>query len=188
MKKFFLGLSVGLLISLPIIAFAATSLATKLSGRILLQVESKGEAWYVNPSDGKRYYMANGNEAYKIMRKLGLGISNKDLNQIAIAKDNGLVGPTEKSYQTVKVISGRGNFQSEDFIISGDKFKIAWTHMGSGNFTMATDNEEDPASVCWMGNVTGNWSAYDVCQHGKGNFNLSIVTDGYWTVEIQDYK
>lgn len=56
--------------------------ASNLHGRILLQVESKGEAWYVNPKDGKRYYMANGSDAYNVMKSLGVGISNKDLDKI----------------------------------------------------------------------------------------------------------
>ena len=49
------------------------------SGKILLQVESYGRAWYVNPADGKRYYLKDGTAAYEIMRSLSLGISNKDL-------------------------------------------------------------------------------------------------------------
>lgn len=57
-------------------------LTNKLKGRILLQVESNGEAWYVNPQDSKRYYMANGQEAYQIMRNLGIGITNKNLEKI----------------------------------------------------------------------------------------------------------
>lgn len=189
MTKFLLGFGVGLLISMPILTFAATNLASKLSGKILLQVESKGEAWYVNPSDGKRYYMANGNEAYNIMRKLGLGITNKDLNQIPIAINNSAQTPsTVKSYKTIKTFSGNGNFNSQDFNITGEKFKIIWTHTGKGNFTMATSNKEDEASTCWIGNVIGNWSAYDVCMHGKGDFNLTVITEGSWTAEVQDYK
>ncbi|MDO8486360.1 MAG: S1C family serine protease [Candidatus Staskawiczbacteria bacterium] len=62
-------------------------LEKRLSGRILLQVESHGEAWYVNPKDNKRYYMANGAEAYTIMRNLGVGITNKDLEKIRSNKD-----------------------------------------------------------------------------------------------------
>ena len=54
------------------------------SGQILLQVESRGEAWYINPDDGKRYYMKDGPAAYQIMRFLSLGISNTDLSQIDI--------------------------------------------------------------------------------------------------------
>ncbi len=59
--------------------------ASRLKGKILLQTESKGEAWYVNPKDGKRYYLANGESAYQIMRLLSLGISNNDLEQIGEA-------------------------------------------------------------------------------------------------------
>ncbi|MDP3042985.1 MAG: serine protease [bacterium] len=59
----------------------------KQIGKILLQVESHGETWYVNPKDNKRYYMANGNEAYQIMRYLGVGITNKDLAKIKADKN-----------------------------------------------------------------------------------------------------
>jgi hypothetical protein len=62
----------------------SSSFANKLKGRILLQVESRGEAWYVNPVDGKRYYMANGDAAYQIMRYLSLGITNVDIRKIAV--------------------------------------------------------------------------------------------------------
>jgi len=61
-------------------------LANRLRGKILLQVESHGEAWYINPKDSKRYYMANGNEAYRIMRYLGIGITNSNLNKIKTNK------------------------------------------------------------------------------------------------------
>lgn len=56
--------------------------ARKQVGKILLQIENHGEAWYVNPKTEKRYYMANGNEAFKIMRNFGIGIKNSDLNKI----------------------------------------------------------------------------------------------------------
>lgn len=58
------------------------NLSNKLKGKILLQVESTGEAWYVNPKNSKKYYMADGGEAYNIMRDLGVGITNKDLEKI----------------------------------------------------------------------------------------------------------
>ncbi len=64
----------------------AEDLSSKLKGRILLQVESRGEAWYVNPKDSKRYYMADGSEAYNIMRTLGVGITNNDLDKIKVNK------------------------------------------------------------------------------------------------------
>ena len=60
------------------------SLAEKLKGYILLQVEKNGEAWYVNSADSKRYYLPNGETAYTMMRKFGLGITNDNLKKIAI--------------------------------------------------------------------------------------------------------
>lgn len=50
-----------------------------LSGRILLQVEDKGQAWYVNPLNGSRYYLGRPDDAFNLMRALGLGVSNTDL-------------------------------------------------------------------------------------------------------------
>jgi len=44
-------------------AEADVNLVNRLKGRILLQVESYGEAWYVNPADGRRYYLADGQAA-----------------------------------------------------------------------------------------------------------------------------
>ena len=52
----------------------------------MLQIESHGEAWYVNPADGKRYYMANGEKAYNAMRSFGVGITNKNLDKIKTNK------------------------------------------------------------------------------------------------------
>lgn len=61
---------------------AQTRLAQKLSGKILLQVESRGEAWYVNPADQKRYFLGRPADALALMRQLALGISNVNLNKI----------------------------------------------------------------------------------------------------------
>lgn len=67
------------------------SLVKRLSGRIVLQVESRGEAWYINPADGKRYYLRNGEAAYQIMRYLSLGITNAHLTSIPSGSLSGTV-------------------------------------------------------------------------------------------------
>jgi hypothetical protein len=58
------------------------NLAKKLSGKIILQVEKKGEAWYVNPDDFKKYYLGRPADAFRIMRELSLGISQENLAKI----------------------------------------------------------------------------------------------------------
>ena len=58
------------------------SLVSKVKGKILLQVEDNGEAWYVNPADAKRYFLGRPADAFAIMRLLGIGISNDNLAKI----------------------------------------------------------------------------------------------------------
>ncbi|MGB0756862.1 MAG: hypothetical protein ACPGO5_00220 [Patescibacteria group bacterium] len=59
-----------------------SSIVDRLRGRIVLQVEDRGQAWYINPEDGKRYYMKDGQAAFDILRYLSLGIANVDLRKI----------------------------------------------------------------------------------------------------------
>lgn len=61
---------------------AASSLLSRVAGYILLQVEQNGEAWYVNPTDSRRYYMPDGPTAYEMMRTFGLGITDADLAKV----------------------------------------------------------------------------------------------------------
>lgn len=61
----------------------AQSLSSSLSGRILLDVEREGQAWYVYPPNLKRYYLGRPADAFEIMRSLGLGISELDFQKIA---------------------------------------------------------------------------------------------------------
>ena len=56
--------------------------SAKQKGKIFLQVEGKGEAWYINPADGKRYFLGRPADAFAVMRKLGLGISNSDFGKM----------------------------------------------------------------------------------------------------------
>ncbi len=63
---------------------ASNSLANRLKGRILLQVQQNGEAWYVYPKNCRMIYMKDGASAYEIMRYLGLGITNADLDKISL--------------------------------------------------------------------------------------------------------
>lgn len=66
---------------------AEESLSERLAGKILLQVEQNGEAWYVYPKNQKRYYLGRPEDAFLIMKNLGTGISNADLEKIPISLD-----------------------------------------------------------------------------------------------------
>ena len=76
----------------PIFILQAEVLSEKLSGKILLQVEQHGEAWYVNPENNNRYYLGRPADAFNIMRELGLGISNKDFDSFSGVAPQRLAG------------------------------------------------------------------------------------------------
>lgn len=58
---------------------AATTLANRLSGRILLQVEQHGEAWYIDPISKQRFYLGTASDAFALLRAKGLGIRHNDV-------------------------------------------------------------------------------------------------------------
>jgi len=80
--KYFSFLLVLSIIAIPLATNAA--LADKLAGRILLQVQQKGEAWFVHPTNLKRYYLGNPTLMLQSMQKLGVGVNNEDLKNIPI--------------------------------------------------------------------------------------------------------
>jgi len=55
---------------------------SSLKGRILLQVEDKGQAWYVNPDNNRRYYLGRPTDAFNLMKRVGIGISNQDFSAL----------------------------------------------------------------------------------------------------------
>lgn len=82
-NKLFFVLSLLILLVLPTNEVLAIP---NLSGRILLQVEERGEAWYVNPLDAKRYYLGLPADAFSLMRSLGLGASDHDIGSFQLSK------------------------------------------------------------------------------------------------------
>lgn len=87
MKKILISLGL-LLATTPIQATQAASF-DHVTGRILLQVESHGEAWYVDPISLKRIYLGRPIDALNVMRSYGLGITNNDLAQIPTSSQSG---------------------------------------------------------------------------------------------------
>jgi hypothetical protein len=94
MKKYFLIL-LGLFLSMACFVSTgyAQSLAERVSGKILLQVERNGEGWYVDPISRKKSYLGSPADAFQVMRKFGLGISHDRLQKYLDSKfPSGLSG------------------------------------------------------------------------------------------------
>jgi exopolysaccharide biosynthesis protein len=91
------------------------ALARKLSGRIVLQVEENGEAWYINPEDLKRYYLGRPADAFSIMRELGLGITRENLARV---HKPGLEESIDEysSYEHIKITTKKGDTFTVDLV------------------------------------------------------------------------
>ena len=74
-------LTLAITFALPAHAIAQT-LTDHASGRLLLQVESQGELWYVDPDSRTRTLVSNPNDAFGIVKEFGIGIADSDLDQL----------------------------------------------------------------------------------------------------------
>ncbi|MFA6321953.1 MAG: serine hydrolase [Candidatus Buchananbacteria bacterium] len=63
---------------------AEVSLAKKMSGKFLLQVQSYGRIWYVYPKTNQRYYLKSGAMALDTLKSLSLSLAPIDLQKIPI--------------------------------------------------------------------------------------------------------
>ena len=78
----------------------------KQKGKIFIQTQRHGEAWYVNPGDGKRYFLGQSGDAYNVMRSLAIGITNANLAKVGYTeiaqKDKTAVLPVIKPIQPIE--------------------------------------------------------------------------------------
>lgn len=85
------------------------SMARRLAGRIVIEVEKNGEAWYIYPKDLKRYYLGRPADAFRIMRELGLGITREDLAMINRPGAQESIG-LYSNYEHKTIATASGNF------------------------------------------------------------------------------
>jgi len=193
MKKF---LFVIIILLFPC-SVGATNLAQKLSGKILLNVEKNGEAWYVYPVDNNRYYLGRPADAFKIMRELGLGITEVDFQKIAQANM-----PVEGDLSLAKKLAGRIVLQveknGEAWYINPDDLKKYYLGRPSDAFSLMRElslgiTVENLAKIHKNGlseslnkyssyehtkiNVGETEYSLDIVKIDLSNPNLKIITD-----------
>lgn len=100
------------------------NLAKKLSGKIILEVEKKGEAWYINPVDLKKYYLGKPSDAFAVMRKLGLGIKSSDLAKIPRDQKDDAANSFSNYKYRQKVETERGDFYADVVEVALSKLSV----------------------------------------------------------------
>jgi len=160
------------------------SLKTRLSGRILLQVESHGEAWYVYPKTLERTYLGRPADALAAMSSLGLGITDANLATIPVA---GIlpttVAPTVSSDAThvEKVVAtSRGSFTIDLVTVPRAKYEMITDtaetddcENGCATKTLADFIVENDATI----GIHGTYfcpADYAACAGQTGSFDLAV--------------
>lgn len=122
MRKFGLGATHSFITS-------QTIFPASVSGKILLDVESHGEAYYIYPKDRTKHYLGRPADAFAVMRQLSLGITTTNLSLIPIGEINN----SFFSYENKQIIVG-----TETFAI-----KVATVDLTSPNLEIITDTASD---------------------------------------------
>lgn len=94
-KFYLLFFSFFLLILIPNFVFASTlstsSLSYKLRGYFLIEVDGRGQAWYVDIENGLKHKLNKDSSAWQLVHDFGLGISHSDLEKIPVAVNEKLI-------------------------------------------------------------------------------------------------
>jgi uncharacterized protein YgiM (DUF1202 family) len=112
------------------------SLKERLKGKIVLQVEKRGEAHYISPKDGSVTYLKDGKEAYKLMREKALGIKDKDLKKLKMKE----LWEIKKAN---KQISKSTNEQVKN--VDDSTFDIA----SNGTITLSANMTDNGVNLSW---------------------------------------
>jgi len=67
-----------------VLVISNQSMYDSLKGKIMLKVESNGEAYYIHPSTQEMYYLGRPDDAFSVMREQGVGITSSNLEKIQI--------------------------------------------------------------------------------------------------------
>lgn len=191
MKKVLIGIAcfaIGFGVALSVNqTSAASSFVEGLKGKILLQVERNGEGWYVHPDSGERYFMGTPLDAFNLMRSLGVGISNTDLDQVSISSDSApLPAEVEKSWVTTRTYSGSTSRNTETFNILGNSFKVDWSHQGEGYFGI-TLYDKNGEYLELIANQVGSGS--EITQiYERGEVYLEITASDEYEINILEYQ
>ncbi|MFA5131233.1 MAG: cupredoxin domain-containing protein [Patescibacteria group bacterium] len=128
----------------------------RLSGLILLKVQSHGEAYYVNPVDLKMHYLGTPSQALALMRSLSLGITNVDLNKMAI-QENWNISINDSTFSPKVLTVKKGAM-------------VTWTNNENTSHTVTSLNNFNFGEIApgktysRMFNVVGTYNYYSLNQ------------------------
>ena len=143
-------------------------LAGRLAGRIIIQAEKNGEAWYIYPKDLKKYYLGRPADAFRVMRELGLGISRENLAKIH-----------KTGYE--ESINKYSGYEHKTIIIKEKEFKvdIIKIDLSNPNLQIITDTAE-PAPNSTLSSGSGEIGARPLAEFVLKNRGFAGINGTYF--------
>ena len=152
----------------------AYNLSTKLKGRVLLQVESNGEAWYVDPRDEKRHFLGRPDDAFDLMRSLGLGINNSDFDSF----DN--YAPSRLSGRIILKVEDYG----KAYYVNPDDLKMHYLGRPTDAFNIMRElglgiTDDNLNRISQYAKEMVNWLTYSATQPNP----FQLLYPSNWTIQ-----
>ena len=162
---------------------SAAEISSRLKGRILLQVESRGEAWYVEPDSGQRFYMGKKDDAFLLMRELGVGISDENLSKIPVNIDSLRGWDTDQDGLPDDIEKALGmNYMNNDSDGDGyfdmDEVRNGYDSKGGGKMIFNEEFMEKSGGKIFL-QVEGNGEAWYVNPVNGERYFLGRPSDAY---------
>lgn len=155
--------------------------AQKYAGKIFLQIEKNGEAWYVNPSDNKKYFLGRPIIFFNLLKRLGLGITNDDLKKIATGQLVDVINPPIES-ETEIIYAAADAIRAND----AEKFKSFFTKENHTlvEYIMSIFDDEQRLT---LGNILSGSKLTNATEEEKIYSNEIYFSLGSYKVPIKYY-
>ena len=82
-------------------------LLRRLAGRFLIGVQQHGRIWYLNPTDLRRYPIADGSACLDLVKRFGRGITTRGLRQIPMNTKQLVFDHTFDQVASVRLVNGK---------------------------------------------------------------------------------
>lgn len=125
-------------------ATGTTTFGKRFNGHLLLQVQQGGRIWYVD-FDGYRWEVTWDN-LMNLFKKLSLGITNKDLNQIPTATATGATNSSSESEPDDDPDYDENDYSSHDSSSSSDNTSYNNTYTAPSQPTQPVNTYSPPAT------------------------------------------
>jgi hypothetical protein len=123
MKKYGLGITHN-----DLLGFKKTGFPERLGGKILLDIEDHGKAYYISPDKLKEHYLGRPTDAFRVMREQGLGVTDQILAKIPKTKNKSGAKEMQTVSEEAREVYYNWKYKEKDFSIKLNLFESIYNY------------------------------------------------------------